>query len=997
MSHRIEVVSTIKDTRAEQKKQKIVSNGMNASQVQVSDVYTLNDSVVLNDLGGVAEMVTNPVTEHAFVNSSPRLDFDYAVEIGFKPGVTDNVGHTVREGLEDRFGLQTDEQQVVASSQMIYLSGVTEEDAKNAGELFANPLIQNIRVKSRGDFEKDGGMQTSFPQVVLDDVPEASVVSIINATDDELIAIGKKGIANPDGTRRGPLAQDLDGMKAIQSYFSGEGRDPYDIEVEAIAQTWSEHCRHPKFANPIDEFQDGLFKTFIKGATERIRRDKKELGLEDICVSVFTDNAGVITFDENNNICLKVESHNAPSALDPFGGSATGIVGVNRDPMGTGIGSKPFLNISGPFCFGDPEDTRALYKGDNFTQRMLLPRQILDGVFSGVNYGGNCSGIPTSHLELVFDDRFRGKPIVPVGTFGVMPKTINGKPSHEKQASPGEYIVMVGGRVGKDGIHGATFSSEALDSGSPVTAVQIANAITQKKMSDAGLEARDAGLYSSITDDGAGGLSCSVAEMGKESGGCHAQLDRVPLKYPGMRPDEIWISEAQERMTLSVPKDKWSKYNELMKSRGVEATVIGEFTDSGRCIVEYKGKRVMDVDMNFLHNGFPVKQQTTTFTRKTYDEPDFPVQDDMTKDFLSMLGRRNIASLEFITNQFDHEVQGGSVLKPLQGRGRVNADATITRPILDLKKGVVLSQAVYPRYSDIDTYNMAAAAIDSAVRKAISVGGNLNHLALVDNFFWCSGDEPERLGQLLRACKACYDYSVVYETPFVSGKDSMFNDFKGFDENGKPLKISIPPMVLITAASVMDDVRKAVSLDAKMPGDLVYVLGDTKEELGGSEYFAMKGEELRGRGFIGNNVPTVNASENKIMYNNFSREVDRGLLSSAVSVGKGGLAVALARTAMGGMFGMQTDLSGVPIDNDFGMRPDYTLYSESQGRLIATVAPSGKNEFEDIMQGNCVQIGEVRGDNRFIADGFSGQRSKQIINTTVDKMLESYKSTFKDY
>jgi phosphoribosylformylglycinamidine synthase len=745
----------------------------------------------------------------------------------------------------------------------------------------------------------------------------------------------------------------------------------------------------------MDDIKDGLYKAFIKSATNKIRAKR---GKKDFCLSVFTDNAGGIIFDDAYIVTHKVETHNSPSALDPFGGSITGIVGVNRDAIGFGLGAKPIFNIYG-FCFADPNDKSPLYKGENFTQKMLSPRQIMDGVIEGVNVGGNCSGIPTPQGFVFFNEGYKGKPLVFVGTGGLIPIDSCERDATLKKAEPGDYIVMVGGRVGKDGIHGATFSSEAMDAGSPATAVQIGDPITQKKLSDAIVkEARDLGMYSSMTDNGAGGLSCSVAEMAKESGGCYVQLDKVPLKYQGLEPWETWVSESQERMTLSVPKEKWNEFSSLMIKRGVEATIIGEFTDSGKCIVDYNNKKVMDIDMEFLHDGLPPRPITTKKIIKVYDEPEIPQQEDWTKIFHDMLKRQNIASYEFISQQYDHEVQGGSVLKPLQGAGRVNSDATIIRPLLSSEKGVVLSQGLNPAYSDIDTYHMAACAIDTAIRNAVAAGADLEHLALLDNFCWCSSDDPERLYQLKRAAEACFDYALAFNTPFISGKDSMFNDFKGFNEKGEKVKISVPPTLLVSSISVIDDASKAVSLDAKCEDDLVYVLGRNKDELGASEYFAMMGEQQQGRPFIGNDVPKVDAKENLEAYFALSWAINEGLVASAQSVHRGGLGVALAKTAMAGNLGMD-----VRLDKAIGCysREDYALFSESQGRIVLTVAPQYKERFEAVMKGTpLAEIGALTINNNSILESafmIRGQDGREIINTTVGSLLKSYKSTFEGY
>jgi len=1023
MAHRIEVAPKIPDARAKVREERLRNLGFPVSDLSLVGVYTLEDNFDAGTLIRIADMLSNPVSQgYSFSWRAPE-NFDFAIETGFLPGVTDNVGNTAGEAIEDL--IKTRFRKNVYSSEITFLSGVSKEQAVMISERLANPLIQRIHLKTREQFEREQGMGTVIPKVRLTANPKVDLVDILNADEIELQRIGKLGIYDHDEeisardyadrvlssvkdqlrrgdlvekdgkffqkVRRGPLALDSVYMKTIQSYFQSKGRNPKDIELESLAQTWSEHCKHTIFADPIDEIKDGLFKHFIKRATEEVRRAK---GIKDFCVSVFSDNSGIIVFDEKYNVCFKVETHNSPSALDPYGGSITGIVGVNRDPMGTGLGSKPFINLSGPFCFAPPDDILPIYKGANKSQRMLLPRQTHDGVVDGVRVGGNCSGIPTSHFRMVYNYRYKGKPLVHVGTGGVMPKISAGRLSHEKAALEGDLIVMTGGRVGKDGIHGATFSSEAMDSGSPATAVQIGDPITQKKMSDALIkEARDKKLYTSITDNGAGGLSCSVAEMAKESGGCKVYLDKVPLKYPGLNPWEIWISESQERMTLSVPKNKIKAFQELMRKRGVESTVIGEFTNSGKCEVEFNGEKVMDVEMSFLHDGLPSRAITSSYTPQVHEEPVLAPRKRYTKDLEKMLARFNVASIEYVNRQFDHEVQGGSTLKPLQGRGQVNANATITRPVLSSMKGVVVSQGINPAYSDIDPYHMAACAIDSAVRGAISVGARLDKIALLDNFCWCSSNEPERLGQLKRACQAAYDIAVKYRLPFISGKDSMFNDFKGFDEQGRGIKISIPPTLLITVVAVMDDVRKAVSMDAKSPGDFVYVVGETNEELGASEYYAMRGEEV-GKKFIGNNVPAVSAARNIQKYEAIPEAINRGLISSCQSVDLGGLAIALAKTSIAGLRGMDLSIENIPGSAKMNHS---ALFSESQGRFVLTVSPENDSAFNRIMKDYGVGELEYLGDVTLERFRIRGRDGKITVNISVEDMHEAYKSTFKEY
>jgi phosphoribosylformylglycinamidine synthase len=818
-------------------------------------------------------------------------------------------------------------------------------------------------------------MDTFVPYVRLHELPTAEAVDL-DLDDADLARLGKEGILDPlTGQRRGPLALDLAQLHAIRGYFSKKGRKPTDVELESLAQTWSEHCKHTIFGSPMDDdIPGGLYKTCIQAATNKIR---KEQGKKDICVSVFSDNSGAIRFDDTYLVTHKVETHNSPSALDPFGGALTGIVGVNRDTIGFGLGAKPCLNYYG-YCVGDPETDPKLFRGKNRVNPILSPRQILDGVVRGVGVGGNCSGIPTPQGWCCFNDRYIGKPLVFVGTVGVMPLVHNRRKLFFKRARPGDLIVMAGGRVGKDGIHGATFSSEALDPASPVTAVQIGDPITQKKLSDVIVrEARDLGLYNSITDNGAGGLSCSVAEMAKECNGCHVFLDKVPLKYPGMAPWEIWISESQERMTLAITEGKLKKFMDLMARRDVGATVIGTFTDTGRCIVECQGRVVMDVELDFLHNGLPEKHLKTTWTKKLYPEPKTACPARLDKTLLAMLQQKNICSTEFISTQYDHAVQGGHVLGPVQGKGRVQAASSLTKVVLGSKKGVGLSQGLFPTYSELDPYRMAGAAIDTAIRGLIAIGISLDRIALLDNFCWCSSDEPGRLWQLKRAAQGCYDVATAFGTPFISGKDSMFNDFSGFDAGNNPVKISVPPTLLISSIGIHDDVAKAVSMDSKFEGDLIYVIGKTSEELGGSEYFAYLGS-------TGNVVPALNAGKAKARYRQLTAAIDRELVASAYPVSHGGLLIALAKVAIAGRIGMDLTIPS-------GVRPDYYLFSESLGRFVVTVSEKNRQAFEAITGPDALLLGSVGGGALRVTAG------KTVLDLPVDELETAYRSPFRGY
>jgi phosphoribosylformylglycinamidine synthase len=780
------------------------------------------------------------------------------------------------------------------------------------------------------------------------------------------------------------LALSLLYLHTIRDYFRKEGRNPFDIELESIAQTWSEHCRHTIFANPINEYAGGIFKTFIRQATVDIRRNK---GADDFCISVFSDNSGGIVFDDEWSVSDKMETHNSPSALDPLGGAMTGIVGVNRDCIGYGRGSKPVINRYG-FCTADPRKKFDLYRGRGKSNPILQPREILDGVVDGVNEGGNQSGIPTPLGFTYYDDGYAGKPLVFAGTVGLIPRKLDGRDSSEKSAKSGDAIIVAGGRVGMDGIHGATFSSEALDEGSPATAVQIGDPITQKKLSDAVIyDLREGGFINSVHDCGAGGISGTIGELGDEAGGFEVNLERVPLKYPNLEPWQIWISESQERMTFSVPQEKADKFVSILAKHGVEATILGKFTDSGRGQVLWNGKKIFDLSLDFLATGWPREQLVAEWKDKTSpgSSPGLKDCESVAKDLIDMMKQPNVTSNQWISQQYDHEVLGGSVIKPLQGKGRVNGAASVVRPVLTSKKAVVLSHALNPRMTNISPYKMAAATIDDAVGAAIAAGADINHMAIMDNFCWCSSDEPERLGQLLETAKACYDVAVEYGTPFISGKDSMFNDFRGFDANDNPVKISVPPTLLISTLGVIPDAEKVQTIDWKIPGDKIFVIGETKAEFGGSEFANIQKESLVvSRQSLGEEifeVPIVDTKKAKDRYKRMFQAHQDGLFASSQYIWQGGLGVALAKSCVAGELGAHIDLSFVSEDLSTAM------WSESKSRFLVSVANNKCDELAKLFP-EAIEIGEVAGDQLVIAG---------MGMVKVAELSASYQETFKDF
>jgi phosphoribosylformylglycinamidine synthase len=956
----------ITDVRGESVKKEISDYlGIGVSDVRITDVYVIEAEFTPGQIINIAkDPLLDPIIQDYAVNKPINDDFDFIIRVGFRPGVTDNVGKTAKEAIGTFLNKTFGSDEGVYTAQDYLLKGdLTCDDVKTiTSELLANELIQNYQIKSHEDFVKEGGFSTIVPKV--DAALEIRLDEIsLDISDDELLQISIERL----------LALTLKEMTIIKEYLSDDDvisdrRDAglcekiTDVELEALAQTWSEHCKHKIFnanINYTDEFGItanimSLFKTYIVGSTKKIRQQKEE---NDFCLSVFKDNAGVIRFDDGHNVVLKVETHNSPSALDPYGGALTGIVGVNRDPFGTGMGARLIFNTD-VFCFAPPFYEKKL------PPKLLHPRRIYEGVVKGVEHGGNKSGIPTVNGTVVFDERYLGKPLVFCGTGGIMPRLVNGKPSHEKEAKAGDLIVMTGGRIGKDGIHGATFSSQELHEGSPVTAVQIGDPITQKKMTDFLLIARDAGLYNSITDNGAGGLSSSVGEMAEDCGGCVLHLDRAPLKYRGLQPWEILVSEAQERMTLAVPKENIETFIELAGKMSVEAAVLGEFTDSGKFHVLYEGRTVAYLDMEFLHAGLPEMNLRAEFKLPNHTKPALTESPDINEIFYNIMASLNVCSKESIVRRYDHEVQGGSVIKPFVGAANDGpSDAAVLRPVLESTKGIVVSNGICPKYSDIDTYHMAACAIDEAVRNAVCVGANIEHMAGLDNFCWCDPVKSEKnpdgeykLAQLVRANKALYDYCTSYGVPCISGKDSMKNDYIMGD-----IKISVPPTLLFTVISTINDVRGAVTMDFKSEGDYIYVLGVTKDEMGGSEYYKLLGH-------VGKNVPKVNADEAFRRYKSVLKAMRKGIIRSCHDASDGGLGVALAESAFAGGLGAKIDLEKVPSENI--TTDDVMLFSESQSRMIVSIRPEDKNLFENIF------TDDIFTDERFADDIFTDESSE---------------------
>ena len=795
------------------------------------------------------------------------------------------------------------------------------------------------------------------------------------------------------------LGLSTEDMLKIQEHYRIVDEIPTRIVLETLGQSWSEHCKHRIFNAAIDEIEEGVYKAHIKKATEEISAKYEEKHGKPFCFSVFKDNAGAVEFNENFLVTHKVETHNSPTALDPFGGAITGILGVNRDCLGFGLGAKPVMNTFG-FCFPMPSNEIDYYRRKECQSPQLTNNYVIRGATKGVEVGGNCSGIPTVHGVINFDENYSAKPLVFCGTIGLIPKMINGRRSWEKKPEDGDLIFVVGGRTGRDGIHGAIFSSESLNEKSSISHVQIGAPITQKRMTDAILEARDAGLYNAITDNGAGGLSSSVGEMGES--GFTVNLDEVLLKTRFIQPFEIWVSESQERMTLAVPERNQDAFKAIMKKHVVEFQVIGRFNNSGVGKISFSDKNkkthMSVIDLDFLHNGAPQHKlqskapetreltedeisslnsnteavkyilstdhkmcsiDTTVYLPQKSSNASFNKnfekieERDLRDDIIMLLSVKNISSREEVITSYDHTVQGGSIVQPIQGKGKLCSDAGVSKPLLGERSAVAVSSAMHPSYGgqDADVYNMAAMAIDTAIRNVIVVGANPEKIALLDNFCWSNSFDEKRIWQLRRATLACYETAVGFGTPYISGKDSMFNDFKGFDENDSPVHLSDQPTLLISSIGIVDDSSICVTSDFKNADDLIYVIGETRSELGGSEYFKMIG-------CCGGYVPKVNPVETLKTYVAFSNLLKKRWIRSGISVQIGGIITAINRSVIGNLCGAKLNIKSVEGCKTI----EQFLFSESSGRIVFSIKSDNQTNVENLLKDSNVifqHLGEV--------------------------------------
>ena len=886
------------------------------SKIKCEDLYFIDGELNNDSAQQIAkQLLCDPVTQTYNFEAVKQTDQKSAntpqhqsvVEVALLPGVTDPVA-----------------EQIIRVSRMLGIKGVEkvatgkrftiESDAINdipldtlAGRLLYNPVIQRYAI---------GKIEPNFPNPAQSS-GKVKKINVRDMNDEELITFANERLSSLD----------IHEMRAIQNYYRKIERDMSDVEFEMIAQTWSEHCVHKTFSARIEledengdvSVVDNILNTYIRSATETINAPW--------VLSAFIDNAGIIEFDEQNDISFKVETHNHPSAIEPFGGANTGIGGVIRDVIG--VSAKP-IAATDILCFG-PQDLPL----DQLSESILHPKRIQSGVVAGIQDYGNKIGIPTVNGAILYDEGFTANPLVYCGCIGIAPRG-----SHPRKAQPGDHLIIIGGRTGRDGLRGATFSSMTMDAKTGEVfgaSVQIGAPITEKGLIEVTTKARDQYLYSAITDCGAGGLSSAIGEMTKDLGAV-VELSRVKLKYAGLAPWEIWLSEAQERMVLAVPDDKLSDLMQLCNIYDVELTDVGWITDSGELIIHYKDNIVLELSNEFLHKGIPQKQlkaKKIIKSKNGFAHSRSVNKINYEECLLDLLSHPNVASKEAVIRVYDHEVQGGTIVKPLTGQYMdAPSDGCVIKPIgTHGTKGIVISNGINPEFGKVNTYRMAMSVIDEAIRNCVVVGADPDRIALLDNFCWGNPNNPETLGSLIEAARGCYNAATFFKTPFISGKDSLNNEYIGSDG----LSHSIPPTLLISAIGIIDDVSTAITMDLKHAGNSLYLLGKMAPFFGGSHINLICDHDIIREN---HEVPDLPPYTNDLYKKLYEANKNQWVLSCHDS-SEGGLSVAAAEMCIGGRLGLKIELNVA--------EPFITLFAENNGCLLVEVDKENSVKFEELL------------------------------------------------
>ncbi|QBD80238.1 phosphoribosylformylglycinamidine synthase subunit PurL [Ktedonosporobacter rubrisoli] len=961
--------------------------------IRTAQLYRLFGDFPVNQLDRlINQLLIDPLVQEAHILSSIEYEPSvHIVDVFFHPGVTDTLAESVLSGAQmlDIAGLQR-----VETGRRYLLDGRLRESEAHAlaKALLYNPVIQRYTLHPAQQTEQARAAveESPLPTQEIESGNYATTVPLSTMSDEQLLEVSRAGL----------LALNLDEMRAIQRHYQGQGREPTDVELETLAQTWSEHCSHKTFKASIEyreidqhgnvlasESIPGLLKHYLMSATEQVQRAD--------LVSAFKDNAGIVRFTETQDIAFKVETHNHPSAIEPFGGANTGVGGVIRDVLG--VSAYP-LACTDILCFGPP-DTPV----DKLATGVLPPDRIASGVVNGVRDYGNKMGIPTVNGAILYHSGYIYNPLVFCGCLGILPHG-----SHPDQIQPGDLIVVLGGRTGRDGVHGATFSSGEMSSeinAQAGSAVQIGAPITEKKVTDVIIQARDRQLYHAITDCGAGGFSSAVGEMGARTG-ARVELANAPLKYQGLAPWEIWLSEAQERMVLAVPPEHLEELRAICAIEEVELSVLGSFTDDQRLTVNSKGQTVANIEMEFLHHGIPSRHLEAVWSSKPAqtdgrDTEGYLKNDDLAQSIsvslaptlLALLRHPDISSKEEVVRRYDHEVQGATVLKPLVGRaGNGPGDAAVLQPILEeaTQASIILSNGINPLYGKIDPYHMALNAVDEALRNLTAVGGDITRASILDNFCWGNPNDPAQLGTLVRAVKGCHDAAIGFGTPFISGKDSLNNEYRAQGE-----RLPVIPTLLISAVGIIDNAAQTVDMSLKTPGNLLYLVGTTRDELAGSHYAEVVDPASFEQLFPATAVPQVDIPHASATMKALGEAIRKGMIRACHDLSEGGFALAAAEMSLASLLGVTIDVGRIPLaqsgDIQRSAQNIVRLFSESPSRFLVEIAPEQLGAFEKHMRTHEIHdihyVGTVAKTASFIVqDG-----EEELINLSVEELQEAWK------
>lgn len=972
--------------------------------IRTSQLYHITGDLSAEQINQfIQQLLVDPVVQEATVItdklSPENTAAEHIVDVFFHAGVTDTLAESITSSAQ-MVGI-TGLEHVETGRRTVLDGRFSEAEAHYiAKALLFNQVIQQYTLYTAQECATSAhelpAISTTEAGDQKDNVSSdlasqaAHTIFISAMTDEQLLAVSRAGL----------LSLNLEEMRTIQHHYQIEQREPTDVELETLAQTWSEHCSHKTFKATVqyrevdshgdtleEETISSLLKQYIVSATDKVKQDW--------LVSAFSDNAGIIRFTETQDVAFKVETHNHPSAIEPFGGANTGVGGVIRDVVG--VSAQPIANTD-ILCFG-PLDTTA----DELPAGVLTPRRIASGVINGIRDYGNKMGIPTVNGAIFYHPGYTYNPLVFCGCLGILPHG-----SHPSEVEAGDLIVSLGGRTGRDGVHGATFSSGEMSleiNTQAGTAVQIGAPITEKKVTDVIIQARDRHLYHAITDCGAGGFSSAIGEMG-ETVGARVELTKAPLKYQGLAPWEIWLSEAQERMILAVPPSHIDELLAICEIEEVEASILGTFTGDHRLTLMYNGQLVADMEMKFLHNGMPARTLEAVWARvETKALPRKPaaidahipatVQRSLAPTLLALLRHPSIASKEEVVRRYDHEVQGATVRKPLVGlAGNGPGDAAVLQPIIEdepnSKAGVILSNGGNPLYGQIDPYHMAANAVDEALRNLTAVGGDITHTAILDNFCWGNPTDPEQLGMLVRAVKGCHDAAVGFGTPFISGKDSLNNEYR---TEGR--RLPVLPTLIISAVGVIKDTTPTIDMSLKTPGNMLYLIGTTRNELAGSHYAEVVDTASFSQLFPQTSVPQVRIPHAFQTMKTLGEAIRQGLIRSCHDLSEGGLAVAIAEMSLAGLRGATINVSRIGIQGAENLTTGAIiiarLFSELATRFLVEVTPEQLGSFEKYLQANSVEeyyrIGSVTNASQLVIQ--NGET--ELLHVSIDKLQAAWK------